>query len=75
MGQGSLKKGISKFMGLAQRPISPKGKDMVIGPRKPKGFSKKPMGVKEVGQDEMGRGRLKNEMGQGNPRYGMGWPS
>ena len=62
-------------MGLAQRPISPKGKDMVIGPRKPKGFSKKPMGVKEEGQDEMGRGRLKNEMGQGNPRYGMGWPS
>ena len=24
-----------------QRPISPKGKDMVIGPRKPKGFSQK----------------------------------
>ena len=54
MGRGSPKKGISKFMGLAQRPISPKSKNMVIGPRKPKGFSKKPMGVKEVGQDEMG---------------------
>ena len=24
-----------------QRPISPKGKDMVIGPRKPKGFNQK----------------------------------
>ena len=35
-------------MGLAQRLISPKGKDMVIGPKKPKGFSEKPMGVKEV---------------------------
>ena len=35
MGQGSLKKGISKFMGLAQRPISLKGKDVVIRPVKP----------------------------------------
>ena len=35
-------------MGLAQRLISPKGKDMVIGPKKTKGFSEKPMGVKEV---------------------------
>ena len=75
MGQGSLKKGISKFMGLAQRPISPKSKNMVIGLRKPKGFSKKPMGVKEVGKDEMGLGRPKNEMGQGSPRCGIGWPS
>ena len=29
-------------MGLAQKPISPKGKDMVIGLGKPKGFSKNP---------------------------------
>ena len=28
------------------------------------------MGVKELGNDEMGRGRPKNEMGQG---YGMDW--
>ena len=40
-------------MGLAQRPISPKSKNMVIGLRKPKGFSKKPMGVKEVRKNEM----------------------
>ena len=57
-------------MGLAQMPISSKGKDMIIGSRKPKGFREKLMGVKEVGKDEMGRGCLKNEMGQGSPRYG-----
>ena len=42
MGQGSLKKGISKFMGFTQRPISPKGKDVVIRPGKPKRFTKNP---------------------------------
>ena len=35
MGQVSSKKGISKFMRVAQRPISLKGKDVVIGLRKP----------------------------------------
>ena len=30
-GSRKPKKGISKFMGLAQRPISLKGKDVVIG--------------------------------------------
>ena len=67
-------------MGLAQRPISPKVKDMVIGPGKPKGFSKKPMSVKKVRKNEMGRGCpknkmgprcSKNEMGQGCPRNEM----
>ena len=75
MGQGSLKKGISKFMGLAQKPISSNGKDVVIRPGKPKGFREKLMGVKEVGKDEMGQGRPKNEMDQGSPKYRMGWPS
>jgi len=27
-------------MGLVQRPINPKEKNVVIGPRKPEGFSK-----------------------------------
>ena len=31
--------------------------------------------MKEVGKDEMDQGCLKNEMGQGSPRYGMDWPS
>jgi len=63
-------------MGLAQRPISPKGKDVVIMSGKPKGFSKKkPMRVKELRKNEMGRGCPKNEIGRGSPRHGMGWPN
>ena len=31
------------------------------------------MGVKELGNDEIGRGCPKNEMGLGSPRYEMDW--
>ena len=51
MGQGSLRNELVNSMGQpkgqqAQKVI--RGKDVVIGLRKPKGSSKKPMGVKAV---------------------------
>ena len=34
-------------MGLIQKPINPKAKEVVIGPRKPKAFSKCPWECKK----------------------------
>ena len=44
----------------AQKVI--RGKHVVIGPRKPKGSSKKPMGVKEVKMKQTGRGSPRDEI-------------
>ena len=64
-------------MRLVQRPIKPKVKDMVIGLKKPKIFSKNPWEckkyegmkwVEDAPRNETSGGCPRNKMGQGCPK-------
>ena len=59
-------------MGLVCRPIKPKDKGCGNWAREAQSIQQKPMGMKEVGKNEMGQGCLKNETGRRGPKNEKG---